>query len=160
MGEGLVSCPSLQQRVCQDSWFSLYALPNPDSYNQNPLDTSALVPVLAGMDFLGKDSVGMMIDFHTGLAMNTKNASPQIFQLTRNHKGHFILDIVQHLTKGHTRHEGQAHVLVRSTPTTSSEPIQNQVLEQGTVCGLTCQPVTESQPAKTWMLLVIGCGNC
>ena len=117
----------------QVSWSSLYALPNPDSYNQNPLDTSALVPVLVGMDFLGKDGVGMMIDFHTGLAMNTKDASPQIFQLMRNHKGHFILDIAQHLTKGHTRHEGQAHVLVRSTPTTSSEPFQNQVLELGTV---------------------------
>ena len=57
--------------------FSLYTLPNPSEYYSSHFDKSSLVPVLIGMDFLGPQGVGMIIDFGTGLAMNSKDASPK-----------------------------------------------------------------------------------
>ncbi|CAE7863759.1 unnamed protein product [Symbiodinium necroappetens] len=86
--------------------FSLYALPNPDNYYQDGLSKSSLVPVLIGMDYLGPHGVGMMIDFASGLAMNTKDTNPEPYRLQHNHKGHYVLDIVHHLTKGCVNHEG------------------------------------------------------
>ncbi|OLP94250.1 Copia protein [Symbiodinium microadriaticum] len=112
--------------------FSLYTLPNPAEYYESHYASTSLVPVLIGMDFLGKDGVGMMIDFATGLAMMTKEPQPRIFQLEANRKGHYTLDIVQYLTKGQTCHEGQAHVIVRnaSQPTTAGH---HHMLELATV---------------------------
>ncbi|CAE7743119.1 unnamed protein product, partial [Symbiodinium sp. KB8] len=81
--------------------FSLYTLPNPAEYYESHYASTSLVPVLIGMDFLGVTGVGMMIDFATGLAMMTKETQPRIFQLEANRKGHYTLDIVQYLTKGH-----------------------------------------------------------
>ena len=85
--------------------FSLYALPNPDNYYRDGLDKSSLVPVLIGMDYLGQHGVGMMIDFASGLAMNTKETNPQPYRLQSNRKGHYVLDIVHHLTKGCVNHK-------------------------------------------------------
>ena len=92
-----------------------------------------MVPVLIGMDFLGKSGVGMMIDFNTDLAMNTTDANPEIYQLQANSKGHFVLNIVHHLTKGQSRLEGHAHVVVRAPIASSSETHDTQVLELGAV---------------------------
>ena len=100
----------------QHQQFSLYTLPNPPEYYQSHFDKSTLVPSLIGMDYLGAQGVGMMIDFATGLAMKTKEPQPKIFKLDVNHKGHFTLDFVDHLTRGQTCHEGQAHVVVRNQP--------------------------------------------
>ena len=114
--------------------FSLYALPNPDAYYSNSLDKSSLVPVLIGMDYLGPNGVGMMIDFATGLAMNTKDPKPEVYQLQTNRKGHLVLDIVQYLTQGNVNHEGQAHVVVRAPLKSDNNPAYDQqVLELGTL---------------------------
>ncbi|CAE7564781.1 unnamed protein product, partial [Symbiodinium necroappetens] len=81
--------------------FALYTLPNPAEYYQAQFDKSTLVPILIGMDFIGPEGVGMLIDFATGLAMFTKESSPEIFQLDVNSKGHYTLDLVQYLARGH-----------------------------------------------------------
>ena len=92
--------------------FALYALPNPKEYFQAGFDKASLVPILIGMDFLGKIGNGMIIDFTTGLSTSTKDDNPKVFQLSQNHKGHFMLDISEYLTLGHQNHEGHAHVVV------------------------------------------------
>ncbi|CAE7771249.1 unnamed protein product [Symbiodinium sp. CCMP2592] len=113
--------------------FALYTLPNPAEYYQAQFDKSTLVPILIGMDFIGPEGVGMMIDFATGLAMYTKESSPEIFQLPVNRKGHYTLDIVQYLTRGHKCEEGHAHVLVRDGPQPSTSTMSHQLLELWTV---------------------------
>ena len=113
--------------------FSLYTLPNPAEYVSNNFDRSYLVPVLIGMDHLGHKGVGMMIDFSLGLAMNTLDENPEIYHLDKNHKGHFMLDIVQYLTQGQRSHDGQPHVIVRSSSSSSPQQEEHQFLELGTV---------------------------
>ncbi|CAE7295575.1 GIP [Symbiodinium sp. CCMP2592] len=109
--------------------FSLYTLPNPAEYYQSSFDKSALVPILIGMDFLGPNGVGMLIDFSTGLAMLSKESNPQVFQLCINQKGHYTMDIVHYLTNGQKCLEGQAHVVVRTTPTKETLDLSQQMLE-------------------------------
>ena len=92
--------------------FRLFALPNPPGLHDPSFDKNSLVPILVGMDHLGGDPSAMLIDFRTGLAMDSFALSPQEYQLPRNKKGHYLLDIVDYLTLGHTRHEGHAHVSV------------------------------------------------
>ncbi|CAE7826823.1 unnamed protein product, partial [Symbiodinium sp. CCMP2456] len=113
--------------------FSLYTLPNPDEYFKSGFDKSSLVPVLVGMDCLGRDGIGIMIDFASGLAMNTKEPNPTIYPLTVNKKGHYTLDILHHLTQGYTSEEGQAHVVVRTSASECAVPQDQQFLELGTV---------------------------
>ena len=113
--------------------FALYTLPNPAEYYQNDLDKSSLVPVLIGMDYLGKTGVGMMIDFTTGLAMNTRDPEPEIYQLSTNRKGHYVLDIVQHLTKGCVCSDGQAHVVIHASHPKEDPHVETQCLELGTL---------------------------
>ena len=112
--------------------FSLYTLPNPSEYYSSHFDKSSLVPVLIGMDFLGPQGVGMIIDFGTGLAMNSKDASPQIYSLQTNKKGHYVLDIAQYLTQGCTNQEGQAHVVVHNSPQNNSQYSEHHMLELAT----------------------------
>lgn len=64
------------------------------------------------MDHLGGDPSAMLIDFRTGLALDSSALSPKEYQLPRNKKGHYLLDIVDYLTLGQTRHEGHARVSV------------------------------------------------
>ena len=112
--------------------FSLYMLPNPAEYFQADFDKNTLVPVLIGMDHLGPRGVGMMIDFTTGLAMNTQESNPSIFQLETNTKGHYVLDVVQYLTHGRVNHEGHAHIKVRGGPPTSSPVGEHSYIELNT----------------------------
>ncbi|CAE7938585.1 GIP [Symbiodinium sp. KB8] len=93
--------------------FSLYTLPNPTEYYQAGFEKSALVPVLIGMDFMGHNGAGLMVDFSRGFAMFTSDPQPEIFKLDVNHKGHYTLDIVKYLTKGIRCDEGHPHVVVR-----------------------------------------------
>ncbi|CAE7826136.1 unnamed protein product, partial [Symbiodinium necroappetens] len=58
--------------------FALYTLPNPAEYFQNKLDKASLVPVLIGMDFLGPQGQGMMIDFNTGTVYFDMSASDHV----------------------------------------------------------------------------------
>ena len=78
--------------------FKVFALPNPPEYHEPWFDDSLLVPILIGMDFLGAQGVGMVIDFTDGYswAAMTPGSSPQI--LKRSSKGHFVLDLVEFLT--------------------------------------------------------------
>ena len=113
--------------------FSLYVLPNPDEYFKSGFDKSSLVPVLVGMDCLGKNGIGILIDFASGLAMNTYEDNPEIYKLHVNRKGHYTFDIVYHLTQGHSSQEGQAHVIVRDRRDDSPNHREHQFLELGTV---------------------------
>ena len=114
--------------------FALYTLPNPSEYNQSHFEKSSLVPILIGMDFLGASGVGMMIDFTTGLAMRTRDPQPRIFNLEANKKGHFTLDVVQHLTCGHQNLHGQAHVVVKPPHGSDHQQhLSHNMLELGTV---------------------------
>ncbi|OLQ06342.1 hypothetical protein AK812_SmicGene10384 [Symbiodinium microadriaticum] len=113
--------------------FALYTLPNPAEYYQAQFDKSTLVPILIGMDFIGPEGVGMLIDFATGLAMFTKESSPEIFQLNVNSKGHYTLDLVQYLTRGHKVVDGHAHVLARDDHQSTISSMSHQMLELWTV---------------------------
>ena len=113
--------------------FSLYTLPNPSEYYQSGFEQSSLVPVLIGMDFMGRNGAGLMVDFANGLAMFTADSNPQIFKLDVNHKGHYTLDIVNYLTKGAKCHEGQPHVVVRSSTASPSNYTSHACIELGAV---------------------------
>ena len=94
----------------------MYCLPNPDEYHRADFDKTNMVPVLLGMDHLsGREAreSAMTIDFHTGLALESLNPNPEVFQLPSNSKGHYVRDIVYHLTKGFTNLHGTPtiHVL-------------------------------------------------
>ena len=107
--------------------FSLSALPNPPEYvhDEHP---SLLVPILVGMDYLGPRGAGSLVDFTTGLTLNTKEENPDITQLPKNQKGRYVLDIVHHVARGHRRLHGNAHLVVSSTAT-STRQSGLQVLE-------------------------------
>ena len=64
--------------------------------------------------------------------MNTKDTNPEPYRLQHNHKGHYVLDIVHHLTKSCVNHDGQAHVVVRSPSSVPSSPSHEQ---QGLMLG-------------------------
>eukprot|EP00435_Cladocopium_sp_Y103_P019242 s4552_g4.t1 len=91
--------------------FKLFALPNPPQLHDPNSDRSSMVPILVGMDYLGDAHSGLCIDFITGMAIQTNDG--EAFQLPVNHKGHYVLDIVQLLTDGHECHEGHAAVRVK-----------------------------------------------
>ena len=110
--------------------FELYTLPNPTAYYQSKLDKSTLVPLLVGMDFLGKAGIGLVLDFATGYALNSTEANPQIYRLQVSRKGHYMFDVVQYLTNGCSQ-DGKPRVVVR-TSSTQSPSGQVQLLELGT----------------------------
>ena len=87
--------------------FSLYMLPNPPNA---VIDSSAIPPLLVGMDFI--QDVGLLVDFRSGLAMNTCDPEPSIYELPRNRKGHLMVDVRYHLTKGKICDQGHAHITV------------------------------------------------
>ena len=92
--------------------FRVFALPNPPELHQAWFDRSMLVPILIGMDHLGPKGACMMVDFTTGMALNTKEEDPSPFQLRRNFKGHYIFDVCKYLTGGNKNLEGHPHVFV------------------------------------------------
>ena len=99
--------------------FQMYCLPDPKNADDN-----SMVPVLLGMDHLsGKDcpESALTIDFNTGMALESTNPNPTIFQLPCNHKGHYIRDIVHYLTLGHTNHVGHPTIHVMEGHIQSAE---------------------------------------
>ena len=92
--------------------FKLYALPNPADLHRPDFDVSTLVPILVGMDHLSGTCSAMTVDFMTGLALDSCEPHPSIYKLPSNKKGHYILDIIYFLTRGHTMSEGHPHVHV------------------------------------------------
>ena len=110
------SCVSGQTRK-----FGLYALPNPAELHSPDFDMNSLVPILIGMDHLSSPSSAMTIDFMTGLALDSHEIEPMVYQLASNRKGHFVLDIVYFLTRGHTNFSGHPRVHVMEAATTQHE---------------------------------------
>ncbi|CAE7332984.1 unnamed protein product, partial [Symbiodinium sp. KB8] len=113
--------------------FALYTLPNPAEYFQNKLDKASLVPVLIGMDFLGPQGQGMMIDFNTGLAMFTKTSDPRppVQQLQMTSKGHYVLNLATYLTGGRESTvyfdmSASDHVMPTLTAVSSDDPVLRQ----------------------------------
>ena len=64
--------------------FGLYALPNPAELHSPDFDMNSLVPILIGMDHLSSPSSAMTIDFMTGLALDSCQAEPMVYQLDSN----------------------------------------------------------------------------
>ena len=85
--------------------FSLFSLPNPEEMNPKNV-----VPVLIGMDHIGAHGCQMLVDFASGYVIDGVDPNPEIYQLNTNSKGHFVYDIIHHLTKGHTNTKGTAVV--------------------------------------------------
>ena len=101
--------------------FKLFALPNPPELHHPGFDKSTLVPILVGMDHLG-GATGMTIDFPTGMAMDSFKTDFQAYQLPSNKKGHYLLDIVEYLTRGKECLEGHAsvHITTDELPETAN----------------------------------------
>ena len=89
--------------------FSLYSLPNPEV-----MDSKHIVPILVGMDHLGPHGCQMLIDFGYGYVIDGADPNPQMYRLNTNSKGHYVYDILYHLTRGKSNHHGHAHVHVCS----------------------------------------------
>ena len=113
--------------------FSIFALPNPPDLHQPWFDRSMLVPILIGMDHLGPNGAAMMIDFKTGMCLNTKEENPQPYQLRKNHKGHYVLDIREFLTGGCINSHGHMHIHVRHGHS-KTNVAETSVLEFHPVC--------------------------
>ena len=75
--------------------FEVFALPNPTEYYQKSFKDYMLVPILVGMDFLTK--VGLILDFQDGHAVFGMDPSAEPFIMSKNTKGHFMVDIGQYL---------------------------------------------------------------
>ena len=134
--------------------FSLYMLPNPPSA---VTDASSVPPLLVGMDFINE--VGLLVDFKSGLAMNRHEAEPIIYELPRNRKGHLMVDVRQHLTKGMTCDHGHAHVSVCQALPAALPEEEVSWLELGTLwfdlsaCDLQFeQQEHEEVESRMWML--------
>ena len=87
--------------------FSLFALPNPDDPSPNNL-----VPILIGMDHIGTSGCQMLVDFSLGYVIDGVDPQADLYQLKTNSKGHFVYDVVYHLTRGKSNQQGSAHVHV------------------------------------------------
>ena len=104
--------------------FHMYCLPNPDDVKQPGFNKNSLVPVLLGMDHLsGKDAPesAMTVDFATGLALDSNNPKPDIYQLQSNSKGHYVRDIVYYLTQGFSNPNGTPSITVHEGEIQSAE---------------------------------------
>ena len=76
------------------------------------------------MDHLsGRDSPesAMTVDFATGLALDSNNPKPDIYQLQSNSKGHYVRDIVYYLTQGFSNRNGTPSITVHEGEIQSAE---------------------------------------
>ena len=101
--------------------FSIFALPNPPDLHHPEFDRSTLVPILLGMDHLSGIDTAMIIDFSTGLALDAYDSDTEPYRLKKNHKGHYVYDVLYHLTRGRTRHEGHSSVRVSESQGSMSQ---------------------------------------
>ena len=108
----------------QQRKFSLYSLPNPEVMNQHNI-----VPILVGMDHLGPHGCQMLIDFGHGYVIDGVDPNPQIYQLETNNKGHYVYDIIYHLTRGFSSNKGPARVHVSKKQFEQSMVLQFRPLE-------------------------------
>ena len=91
--------------------FQAFALPDPEESKEPWFEHhTMLVPVLIGMDFI--TSNGMIIDFSDGHCVCAAQQQPRPFQLPRNNKGHFMVDLVHFLTQGDLCDHGHPQIQV------------------------------------------------
>ena len=91
--------------------------------------------------------------------MNRHEAEPIIYELPRNRKGHLMVDVRQHLTKGMTCDHGHAHVSVCQALPAALPEEEVSWLELGTLwfdlsaCDLQFeQQEREEVESRMWML--------
>lgn len=60
------------------------------------------------MDHIGSGGLQMMVDFSLGYVIDGVDPNPEIYQLHSNSKGHFVHDVVFHLTRGHSSKTGSS----------------------------------------------------
>ncbi len=89
--------------------FTCFSLPDPEEIQQSWFTPSMLVPVLLGMDFLHQ--VGAVLDFTDGMCCFSQLGVT--VNLPINSKGHFLINIADFLTDGHTCQNHSAHVQLR-----------------------------------------------
>ena len=100
--------------------FHVYSLQDPPGVKEQWFNKDdMLVPVLVGMSHAGQDGVGMAVDLAEGHAINALEENPQPYQLSKNAKGHFLVDLVYFLTEGCSIADG--HVSVRIIPPQTSQ---------------------------------------
>ena len=99
-----------------------------------------LVPVLIGMDWLGTQGVGAIIDYNDGHCCLC-NHSSSIIQLPTNHQGHCFLDVVHFLTLGNVNKGNSVRVNLEVDDASASPFVEGQIIELLTVHG----PWTTSQ---------------
>lgn len=75
--------------------FCVFALPNPEEYYKPDFKDYMLVPILVGMDYLSK--VGLILDFHDGQAVHGADPQAKPFEMLKNGKGHFMVDLCQYM---------------------------------------------------------------
>ena len=126
--------------------FEVYALPNPPEYFEKWFSEDMLVPILVGMSHIGRSGAGMIVDFSDGYFVNANDPNlldkPQY--LSRNDKGHFVLDVVDYLTAGQNRAEGscQLHVACahgeRDLPSTDQD-VPLKLMYPLELCGMSSE---------------------
>eukprot|EP00438_Fugacium_kawagutii_P003967 Skav207534 [mRNA] locus=scaffold756:114473:122071:+ [translate_table: standard] len=92
--------------------FEAYVLPDPEESREPWFqENTMLVPVLVGMDFITSNA--MIVDFTDGNTFFASHEVPRPFQLPRNSKGHYMVDLVDFVTNGQECLQGhpQIHVL-------------------------------------------------
>ena len=145
--------------------FEVYALPNPPEFYEKWFSADMLVPILVGMSHIGKSGAGMIVDFSDGSFVNANDPqlSDQPRFLSRNDKGHFVLDVVDYLTAGQRGETGncQLHVSCQQAPEMLPGGPQDMPLKfmcTLELCGATAtssrEPVDESHRRRLMQQLV------
>ena len=78
--------------------FHMFCLPNPEDANQPGFSRSILWCQFFWVWIIYLEEMppesAMTVDFATGLALDSNNPKPDIYQLQSNSKGHYVRDIV------------------------------------------------------------------
>eukprot|EP00435_Cladocopium_sp_Y103_P006371 s604_g2.t1 len=85
----------VSSNLSEGRYFAMYVLENPKEFYENWFTDDMLVPILVGMDHLSK--VGLVLDFSDGHAVNGNESPCPSYQLEKNSKGHYMVNIAQYL---------------------------------------------------------------
>ena len=75
--------------------FEMYSLPDPEGYVYGWSSVNMLVPILVGMDHLQK--VGLILDFSDGHALHGAEPHAEPYNMQKNSKGHYMVDLIYYL---------------------------------------------------------------
>ena len=101
--------------------FEVFAFPNPPEYVEKWFQPEMLVPILLGMSHMGPQGAGMIVDFNDGYFVNATDSQTrnEDTYMSTTCKGHYVVDILDYHTEGHTNREESYLELVRTTPCSS-----------------------------------------